>query len=50
MTTREAEDYLTLRSRLSCQLVLREEHQGMQLQLPELLINMMKIPLWMRNH
>ena len=45
----EAEDYMAPRSRLSCQLRLGPEHQGLVVRLPELLINMMEIPLWMRK-
>ena len=45
----KAEDYMAPRSRLSCQLRLGPEHQGLVVRLPELLINMMEIPLWMRK-
>ena len=41
----KAEDYLALHSRLSCQLVLGEEHQGLLLRLPDLLVNMMLLSL-----
>lgn len=37
------------RSRLSCQLRLWEEHDGLEVKLPESVTNMLEVPLWMRN-
>jgi len=44
-----AEVYLADKSRLACQLVLREEDDGLELTLPEDVLNMLEVPLWLRG-
>lgn len=44
-----AETYLSDESRLACQLTLRPEDDGLVIELPEDIVNMMEVPLFMRN-
>lgn len=36
-------------SRLCCQIQLWEEHDGLEITLPDSVHNMLEVPLWMRN-
>ena len=44
-----AEEYLQGRSRLACQLVMREEDDGLVVRLPDDVTNMLEVPLWLRG-
>lgn len=44
-----AMSYLDDASRLACQLTLRAEDDGLVIELPEDVVNMLEIPLWMRG-
>ena len=44
-----AETYLSDGSRLACQLTLRAEDDGIVVELPGDVVNMLEVPLWMRN-
>ena len=37
------------RSRLSCQIKLDKDHDGLEAYIPENLYNMLEVPLWMRT-
>ncbi len=46
-TTMEA--YLSERSRLACQVVLRPEDDGLAIELPDDVTNVLEVPLWLRG-
>lgn len=43
------DQYLDENSRLACQLVLRKEDEGLELTLPDDVLNMLEVPLWLRG-
>jgi 2Fe-2S ferredoxin len=45
----EAEAYLAESSRLACQLVIQREHDGLVLELPDDVTNVLEVPLWLRG-
>ena len=46
---RVEDEYLGHRSRLACQLAIRAEDEGLVVTLPDDVLNVLEVPLWLRG-